>query len=164
MKSFITTALLMASIFTIAMSFYKGYQLKQEFSGYLRQSAASNSPQLALQTLERSVNYLENHGLTSGNTSAFIEVPENDLGFFYSNLKQSRDELKTITDSTSSMEKSNVLLKLRETLITHGEKGDRVQMPDNLAFYPNQALWKVLFWAAIIYIFGILSYYLPSRD
>ncbi len=68
------------------------------------------------------------------------------------NLKASVEELKTL-NSTSALEKTNVLMKLRETLLDSGEK-TKVTVPPGLVVYPNNTLWAILMSSAFFAGFG----------
>ena len=44
----------------------------------------------------------------------------------------------------SQFEKTNVLMKLRETLTDNGESGTKLTYPTGLMFYPNNLLWGIV--------------------
>lgn len=135
-------------LFTLAVTStctYKGIELKQNCTGYLKQAADANTVETASEQLSKSIDYLEKNDLTKGYTSVIWNTPDEDIGFFYNNLKSSQEELLKVNDSTSSLEKTNVLMKLRETLMDNsGERGDNVTCPDGLSRYPNNGLFGVL--------------------
>lgn len=59
-----------------------------------------------------------------------------DLSFWYANLKASAEELEK-SKGGSLLEKTNVLLKLRESLMDDGSKGSHITYPKGLAIYPH---------------------------
>ena len=62
------------------------------------------------------------------------------------NLCASRQELVNLPDSASTLEKTNTLMKLRETLTDTGENRTQVIYPIGLQFYPHNFLWGILRW------------------
>ena len=129
--------LLASVIFGFRIS--KNIVLKQNVSGYLKRAADANTIDLANQELLKVIDYLEANNITEGYTSIFYETPNEDIGFWYQNLKASQNELANL-NSESALEKTNVLIKLRETLVDNGEK-TRVTIPPGLAVYPNNTMW-----------------------
>ena len=47
-------------------------------------------------------------------------------------------------------------MKLRETLLDNGEKGDKLTVPSGLSRYPNNGMWGILTWLAILIIIGLI--------
>ncbi len=147
MKNILIIALILISVTIFGIRIYKGVILKQNVTGFLKRAADANSIDLANGELTKSINYLEANNLTSGYTSILWKTPDEDIGFWYENLKASQNELQNLKPD-SALEKTNVLMKLRETLIDSGEKS-RVTMPEGLAVYPNNLLWAALLSIAI---------------
>lgn len=114
---------------------------------HLKRAADANTLPLAVQELTTVVKYCESHNLTSGIVSIFLRQPENDVGFWYSNISKSLDELIKLDSMSSSLEKSNMLMKLRETLLDSGSEGRTVvTRPDGIAIYPYNIFF---FWWAV---------------
>lgn len=152
MKGKIGLLLLIIATIICGIRISKGVQFKQNVSGYLKRAADANTIELAKEELTKAINYLEANNITSGYTSILWETPDEDIDFWYRNLKASQTELENLK-SDSALEKTNVLIKLRETL-TDGEKS-RVTVPEGLAVYPNNKLWGFLMFIASI--FGTLG-------
>jgi len=132
----------------------KGITLKQNVTGYLKRAADASTIELANTELSKAISYLEANEMTSGNTSVLWERPKNDLDFWYRNLKASQNELQQLK-SNSALEKTNVLIKLRETLLDTGEKS-KVTVPDSLDVYPKHRFWALMmFLAAILGVVGL---------
>jgi hypothetical protein len=131
--------LLASVIFGFRIS--KNIEFKQNVSGYLKRAADANTIALANQELTKVIDYLEANNITEGYTSIFYETPNEDISFWYQNLKASQLELTNL-QSESALEKTNVLMKLRETLVDNGEK-TRVTIPPGLAVYPNNTMWAL---------------------
>ena len=132
--------LLASVIFGFRIS--KNIEFKQNVSGYLKRAADANTIALANQELTKVIDYLEANNITEGYTSIFYETPNEDISFWYQNLKASQLELTNL-QSESALEKTNVLMKLIETLVDNGEK-TRVTIPPGLAVYPNNTMWALL--------------------
>lgn len=130
--------------------FFAKLPMEQNLYGYLKRSADANTVELAKENLSMAVEYLESKDLVKGNTSILFSVPENDLSFFYKNLSGALSELKKINDKTSQTEKSNVLIKLRETILDSG-KETIVTLPDYIAYYPYQWAWIILSIAILLF-------------
>ena len=134
------------AIVVVIFSFniYRSIVFDLNCTGHLKLAADSNTVEIAKKELEIALRYLENKKLTSGNTSIFWNTPQNDLDFWYKNLKSSYEELDKITAETSQLERTNVLMKLRETLLDHGTDGDVVTVPSGITVYPFQGVWFCL--------------------
>jgi len=105
--------------------------------------------------LTKALSYLEANNLTSGYTSIFWQTPDEDIDFWYRNLKASQQELENLK-SDSPLERTNVLMKLRETLLDVGEK-TKVTITDGLAVYHNNKLWALLIVVALLAgFFGLM--------
>jgi hypothetical protein len=61
-----------------------------------------------------------------------------------------------VDSTTASMEKTNLLMKLRETLLDNGGNGDKLTVPSGLSRYPNNGMWGILTWLAILIIIGLI--------
>jgi hypothetical protein len=112
--------------------------------GRMERAANANSITLALQEMEVVVGYLEKHELTKGNTAILWETPDQDLGFFYKNMKDSLTELRSIKEDATPLEKSNVLMKLRESLTNHSQGSTGVTAPFGISFSPYNRLIAML--------------------
>lgn len=88
-------------------------QFNRNCEGHMKWAADANTIELALQKMEIVISYLEHKGLTRGYTSIIYRTPNEDVGFWYNNLKASFEELKKINPaSATQLEKSNLLMKL----------------------------------------------------
>lgn len=138
----------------IALSIFRVYHnavFKQQVTGYLKRATDAGSVELALTELQKSLKYIESNNLTKGYTSVFYETPDEDIAFWYQNLKVSEAELIK-TQGSSSLEKTNVLLKLRESLSDDGKKRSSITYPEGISIYPHNRLMTILFWISLIWI------------
>lgn len=135
-----TFLLCVASSFSIAFATSWDYEWNVNCTGRLKRAADASSIELATKELDSAINYIEKKGTTKGNTSIFFEIPSNDLEYWYTNLCTTREELKNLKPNASDFEKSNMLMKLRETLLDHDKEGESVTHPSYLSLYPKQWL------------------------
>ena len=142
--------LVMAAVFIV-----KSVQFDIGCGGHLKRAADANTIELAMQELEVSVAYCKDQNLTSGYTSVFYRTPDEDIGFWFKNLSASLAELEALPATSSSLEKSNILIKLRETLLDQGKEVS-VTLPFGISRYPNNlmlgipfiilCLWMIIGW------------------
>jgi hypothetical protein len=118
-------------------------QYNRGCEGHLKRAADANTIALALEETKTAVDYMEFNQLTTGYTSVLYTTPDEDIGFWYRNIKSAMEELKTIKPDATQLEKTNVLMKLRETLLDEG-KSTSITAPDGISIYPRNAFWA--FW------------------
>ena len=114
--------------------------------GYLKRAADSNTIDLAANNLKIALKYMEDNNLTSGFTSIFYRTPDEDIGFWYNNVKASFQELNNVSPESTQLERSNILMKLRETLLDQGQSTS-VTAPNGISIYPTNTvffLWGLL--------------------
>jgi len=133
----------------------KRIHFRQDCSGYLKQAADANTPELALDRLNRAVDYVEAHGLTTGYTSVLWRTEDQNVEFWYINLKACQSELEGCLDGTQ-LEKSNVLMKVRESLTDDGEHGTQLTIPRGIVFYPDNAFYLFAQWICWIILLAAL--------
>lgn len=146
MKQFAIILLAILTLVGTGAVIYKRIDFKQNCAGRLERAANANTVELAVKELNAAIQYAEVKGYTTGYTSVIYWTPDEDVEYWYNNLCASRQELLNLPDSASTLEKTNTLMKLRETLTDNGEYGTRVIYPDGLQFYPHNFLWGILRW------------------
>ena len=114
----------------------------QQCSGYIKQAADANTVELALDRLNIAIDYIEKNDLTSGYTSAVWKTEDENIGFWYDNLKACQHELQEGLNGTS-LEKTNLLLKIRESLVDNHNGDVSLTMPSGISRYPNNLLWGI---------------------
>lgn len=118
--------------------------------GHLKRAADANTVELAKQEMETVViEYLEKNNMTTGYTSILWNTPDEDIDFWYRNLKSSLQELNNISPEATQLEKTNVLMKLRETLLDQGQS-TTVTAPMGISIFPHNALFVFLFFISVI--------------
>ena len=155
MRIFIASVLTILAFSIFAITIKKSISLKQNCTGYLKRAADANTVKTAKEELHRAILYLEKNGLTHGYTSVLYKTPDEDVTFWYQNLKAAELELSHVDSTASSLEKTNLLMKLRETLMDAGEKKDKVTVPEGLSRFPDNAMWGTLIWSSVFILFGL---------
>jgi hypothetical protein len=140
----VTTFFAIALTALIGVRAVKQINFTRDCGGHLKRAADANTVPLAAQELETAIDYIERHGLTHGYTSVLYQTPDEDLGFWYQNLNGSLEELRGLTPQATELERSNVLLKLRETLLDHTEGGEKVTAPQGIGIFPNNRLFAIV--------------------
>ena len=122
-------------------SIVKDIQFSANCGDYLELSADANSVVLAEKHLTTAINYLEENNLTSGQAKWFVAYPKNDISLWFENLKTAQMQLqKMIKDGNyTELEQSNMLMKLRETLMDDGESAS-ITLPLAISLWPNGTL------------------------
>ena len=137
----------------------KNIQFDQNCEGFLKQAADANTVELASERIAKALEYIEANNLTSGYTSVLWKTEDENVEYWYNNIKACQNELKTATNS-SQLEKTNLLMKVRESLTDIG-KGDNggtvITIPDGISRYPNNTFWGILRWISwIMFAAGVL--------
>jgi len=122
--------------------------------GHIKRAADSNTVEIATQEMETVITYLEREEMTEGYTSVLYRTPDEDVGFWYSNLKSSLTELEKVNQETTQLERSNILLKLRETLLDHGTSGEEITEPEGISVFPNNVGFAIFGIVSLIFLIG----------
>ena len=155
MKSLLKLVLVLFALTAPVTCIVKNIQFNQQCSGYLKQAADANTPELALERLNLAIQYAEQHNLTEGYTSILWKTEDENIGFWYRNLCACQKELENCLDQ-SQLDKSNVLIKVRESLTDQGEKGTVLTVPDGISRYPNNLLWAATNWVSVILLLVVI--------
>jgi hypothetical protein len=147
---------IMGLIALLSVRIYYSVEFSLNCEQYIKRAAVANTIELAKENLDVVIKYLEKNELTNGIVSVFLHQPENDVGFWYSNLKASVDELSKVKENTTQLEKSNLLIKLRETLLDDGSVSG-VTLPSGITIYPYNVLYAGGFFLCFfMVIFGFV--------
>ncbi len=140
---------------------YAEYRFDIDVVQRLKRAADANTVEIAVKELSSVIVYLESKDMRTGNTSILLPKPANDVEFWYENLKASLGELKHIEATAGRVEKTNTLMKLRETLLD----GEAVTKPDSIHLYPyvrtlyllgNLSIFVIIGGAAVA-IYGLIG-------
>lgn len=135
----------------------KSIQFDQQCAGYIKQAADANTVELALERLNMAIDYVEANNLIKGYTSIMWQTEDENIGFWYDNLKACQHELQIGLNGTP-LEKTNLLLKIRESLVDNHERGVSLTIPNGISRYPHNLLWGILNLISILGICVIISY------
>ena len=116
-------------------------QTNRKCVGHLKRAADASTIKLAERELDIAIKYIEENRLTYGHTAILWTTPATDVNFWFSNLMTAREELHDLPPETTSLEKTNVLMKLRETLLDDTRDGVRVTRPGGISIYPYNAIF-----------------------
>lgn len=115
----------------------KSISFDQEVSSHLKCAADAQTVEVAQSELGTAITNIEARGLTSGYTGILYNTQEDNLAFWYHNLKTSQAELASVGSYQDPLAKSNVLMRLRNTLLDHTSEGEQVTVPSNAPYYPD---------------------------
>ena len=150
--------LLLISLIVPVIVIVKSVQFNQNCGGYLKQAADANTVELALDRVNKALEYIEAKGLTQGYTSVLWRTEDENMGYWYDNIKACRSELEANLDA-SSLEKSNVLMKVRESLTDNGEKGTELTVPPGISRYPDNLVYGTLLWiSAALFVAAFIQF------
>lgn len=155
MKKIIYIALFILALAVPTTLVIKSIQFTQHCEGYLKQAADASTPELALERLNYAIAYIENHGLTEGYTSILYKTEDENVGFWYKNLLECRNELQNCLNK-SQLEKTNVLMKTREALTDTGETGTKLTIPTGIYKFPHNFWWATGLFLSLSYIIGCI--------
>lgn len=163
MKYLISIIFIILGAITPTICAIRSIQFTQKCEGYLKNAADASTPDLAIQRLDKAIEYVEKNNLTSGYTSIVYETEDENIEFWYNNMIACRDELVNCKNSTQ-LEQTNVLIKVRESLIDEGSSGQfngytDVTLPEGISRYPHNLLFLILNCISfILLLIGFLSF------
>ncbi len=132
-------AFMFALIILLSTATYQGVIFDIEIGGHMERAANANTIELATQEMNIVVQNMEKRGMIEGYTSIIYKTPDEDIGFWYNNMNNSLVELRSINPDATKLEKSNVLMKLRESLTDN----NRIVVPPGIERFPYNALFAV---------------------
>jgi hypothetical protein len=146
--------LLVITVFFIAIPVCQMIRFNVGCESYLKSASNDPSIELAKMDLDIALKYLEVNALTNGYSYIFVKNRQSDIGFWYNCLKTARMDLDSIPDDASGLETSNVLMKLRETILDN----DGVISPLGIEWYPYQRLMSFFMIIGLFLIFIDLGF------
>jgi hypothetical protein len=147
----ILTVIAIVSLFAwLSTRIYANIKFGIDCDGHLKRAADANSIELATQELTVVITYLEQHQMTTGYTSIFYNEPDEDVGFWYTNLKVSLQGLEREPPTAAELEKSNILLKLRQTLLDVSASSESVTEPSGISIFPRNVQYAYWAWGSLV--------------
>lgn len=160
-KILIAVILISSSLSILGVRIYKSVIFKQNVTGHLKRAGDANTVELAKEELAYVISYLDKNNIKEGYTSILWKTPDEDISFWYRNIIASKAELDSLTNN-SALEKTNVLMKLRETLIDEDEKL-KVTVPTGLSVFPNNKIWAALTTFALLALISGIILLVPDE-
>ena len=148
-KNFMVFAIIATIVFGAwsTVRIVKAVQFDMNCTQYIKRAADANTVELAKEELAKAISYAERNNLTEGVVSIFLHQPRNDVGYWYKNMTDAYAELENLPEDATSLEKTNVLMKLRESLTDDEESGVSVTMPEGISIYPGNVAY---FWWGLL--------------
>lgn len=132
---------------------------------YLKLAADASSLSTMDDFLGKALVYIDERGLTQGNSGIFFHTPRTDFANWYRQLTDAKkissealveiNQHKRPLDDMTKVFISNTLIKIRETLVDASGGGTSVTAPPNICWYPHQVL---MFWWLVLGILGFLVF------
>jgi len=158
-KSGIGLLLCLPILIMMGAYIYSGIVFDIDIGGHMKRAADANTIEMATEEMRIVVDQIETKGYTTGYTSIIYRTPDEDVGFWYRNMNSSLSELESVPVTATPLERSNILMKLRETLLDSGQNGDDITTPPGIPRYPDNKWYATLGWMSLItLIFGIYLY------
>ncbi len=159
-KIFYVLAIISTIVFGtwLTVRWIKETQFDMNCTQYIKRAADANTVETAKEELSKAIAYAEENNLTEGVVSIFLNQPKNDIGYWYKNMTESYSELENLSEDATSLEKTNVLMKLRETLTDQKDSGVSVTIPDGIEIHPSNVLY--FWWGLISGIFAVISWFM----
>jgi len=154
-KIFLSAAIIFSLFFIswTAVRIVKAVTFEFECEAYIKRATNASTVEMAKTELAKAIEYAERNNLTEGIVSIFLKNPRNDISFWYNNMTAAYNELDALPEDSTPLEKTNVLMKLRESLADNsGDGGATVLLPAGISIYPDNVLY---FWWCMISLFGL---------
>jgi len=149
----------------LIVQFVAKVQFDRKYLGHLKRASDANSLELAERELSIALNYAKSRqldtevGRSQGWYDDYTDIlytsPENQISFHIENVEACLHDVQEVRargDQASPMERSNVLMKLRESLLDDSQSGHDVTCPGGLYLYPHNFGYAV--WIGITALVG----------
>lgn len=160
---FITSGILFTIILILRLGFYIQYD--RYVDSYLKRAADANTVERAKEELSTALENIRDLNLDckpdTCYTSIFFTTPDEDIGFWYHNILDSYHELKKLDPEATHLEKSNTLIKLRETLLDNDKNGTKVTSPPGISVYPSNKsffMFQIILFLLVVVSLGSWIY------
>lgn len=161
-----------AILFSLIFCAWAGFRIisdisfERNCSDYLKRAGDANTIEMASIEIGRALKYMETNNLNSGYTSILYTTPDEDVEFWYKNVLSTKSELDSLIDTEkngqvlSPVDKSNQLIKVRETLLDDRDGGTSVTRPSGVSIYPANGISAVIGWISgiLCMVFCLLFY------
>lgn len=127
------------------------YDFSRNCEDYLKLAGDAPTLERADEFLGKAVGFVEQKGLTGGNSAYIFRTPKNDVGIWYGQLKAAKETTGTLLKkigenptSVTQLERDNALMKIREVVLDDSQGGVSVTAPEHIMWFPNQ--WLIALW------------------
>ncbi len=142
----------------VGYDLYRSVIYDIDVGGHLKLAAKANTPSIALSEMNIAIKAMEDKGYTTGFTSILYRTPDEDVGFWYNNMKATRDSLMKLDENTSQLEESNVLMKLRESIVDDTGESESLKDPVGITNFPYNA--PLAYLEAFLFLLTLFGAYL----
>ena len=122
----------------------------KECGNYLGRAANASTVEITKEQLKIAITYLEKEKLTEGFTSILYRTPDEDVGYWYKNLCSDLQVLESLPANSTELEKSNTLIRVKETLVIKSQGSEYVLCPEGISIFPHNTLF--MFWGWITFL------------
>ena len=160
----ITFAIIATLAFSLwaTMHIVREWQFDLNCTQYIKRAADANTVDLAKEELAKAISYAERKNLTEGTVSIFLHQPKNDVGYWYKNVKEAYAELDSLPEDATPLEKTNVLMKLRESLTDNEGSEITVTKPDGISIYPYNVAY--FWWGLSSFVIAFILWLIVWAD
>jgi len=142
---------------------YESCEYQAGFSSYVERAAYGNSYETVAPSLDAAIAYLENNDLTEGFTSVLYKTADEDLAWYYQNLKEIRADLDRAGPDGFYLpaEKDLLFLNLKTRLL---RSSGNVAAPIGISRFPHNTAYCILLWISTILLLGFFFCWVISMD
>lgn len=152
----LTILFLLSTLIWAGARIVAAVQFELGCASFMKRAAGANTVELAKEELGKAINFARENNLTEGTVSIFLRNPSNDMGFWYRNMNAAHEELVTMPEDASQLERTNVLMKLRESLTDNTDGSSSVIVPSGISIYPHNVAY---FWWSVISFAGLTTFF-----
>lgn len=137
--------------------------VKQNITSPLKKAADAPTVQLAEERLNHAIKTIEKRGLTKGSTHVLYRTDETDLGIWYNQLVETRNQLESVNpNSLTLLEESNLLMKVRETIVDQSDGDIVVTTPPRIITFPYHVPYAIVSFISFIALMIFGAIYIES--
>jgi hypothetical protein len=83
-------------------------------------------------------------------TSVLYTTPNENIAFWRRNIQKTLVDLEALPPDADHLTRSNTLMKVRETLLDGGQRGDYVTEPEGLSVYGHNKKCFLIGWGSLM--------------
>lgn len=125
----------------------------ERVGGYLANYSEAGNITAAKENLNMAIKALEEMRLTEGQVSIFHKNPNNNIGLWYQNLKESQNILEKLSEENAFNQ--SIALEEQKNGLKGGASNTSIKHPDGISIYPHN---KIFFWWSILSLSGAIGF------